>query len=129
MTKSGPSRTSKRLEKKLPKPPRAASPSLPKKVLADLDHNSKIFRDTLIVLDMSVQSLAAVIDDLACGREVVKTHVDGVAHVDYNHYLEQFRHVLLQSHAKEEEPVPVEASPITAATDEEVRIFGGVPGE
>jgi hypothetical protein len=93
-------------------------------VLADLDHNAKIFRDTLIVLDMSVQSIAAALDDFICGRDVAKNTVDGIEHVNYNHYLEQFKQAIVKMREEPAAAAP-EESTIAAATDEEVRIFGG----
>lgn len=77
---------------------------------------------------MSVQSIAAALDDLVCGREVRKTVVDGVAHVDYNAYIEQFKQALARmKEAKQEAEAPLEST-VSAATDEEVRIFGGTGG-
>ena len=134
MTRSSPSRKTRRLEKKSaakPRPrPQLQSVRLDAKVLADLDHNSKIFRDTLIVLDMSVQSIAAVVDDLACGRAVEKTTIDGVEHVDYNVYLDRFKKTLDKMRADKQQPeappmTPPLVSTIAAPTDEDVRVFGG----
>lgn len=123
MTKSESLPKSRKLKKSQPRQVQLlANPNLSKKVLADIDRNSQIFRDTLIVLDISVQSIAAALDDLVCGRAVVKNTVDGVEHVDYNHYIAQFKQALNSMRTELKTPA---VSPITAATDEEVHIFGG----
>lgn len=136
MTKSGLSRVQRRLSKKSVNKSLSQSPSQParsqqEKVLENLDHNNKIFRDTLIVLDMSVQSIAAALDDFVCGRPVSKVTIDGEEHVDYNHYLDRFKHILEEMKANTtaaaSDTIPVSAA-LVEPTDEEVHIFGGTGG-
>ncbi len=87
------------------------------------DHNTALFRETLIVLDMSVQAIAACVDDLSCGRPVHKTTVEGVEHVDYNQYLKEFKEKLDRMKAVAA-PAVLE-SPLVTPQEEEVHVFGG----
>jgi len=94
------------------------------KVLVGLDYNNKIFRDTLLVLDMSVQAIASAVDDFICGRPVPKIFNDG-EHVDFNKYLKDFQDKLRRDPADTAEST---STVIETPTDEEVHIFGGSGG-
>jgi hypothetical protein len=91
------------------------------KLLKAHDTNSAIFRDSLIALDVAVQSIASAVDDFCCGRPIHKNVVDGVEHVDYNAYISEFRKKLAAMDQMEH----VTASPIVTPDEEEVHVFGG----
>jgi hypothetical protein len=131
MSKSGPLRLAKKAETRKAKPGQSAK--LPEQLLADLDRNTKIFRDTLIVLDMSVQSIAAAVDDMACGRPVPKVTANGVESVDFNSYIKRFEETLkrMKNEKDAQSAVPKEGgTPLSVVTpsEDEVHIFGGTGG-
>jgi hypothetical protein len=99
------------------------SPSVLKMIQA-ADKNTALFRDSLIVLDMSLQAVAACVDDFVCGRSVYKTTVEGKEHIDFQKYLVEFKEKLDKIKAVAETPAVLE-SPLVSPQDEEVHIFGG----
>ena len=74
-----------------------------------------------MALDAVTNVLQAILDDVACNREVdLVTTSDGKQHIDYAGYLKK-HYEMLESFDNKKEVAPI----LELVTDEEVHIFGG----
>jgi len=77
-------------------------------------------------LDFAVQALTHAVDDFICGREVRKTTIDGVEHVDYNAYLVEYREMLEKMKAvQQQHQAATSESALITPDAEKVHVFGG----
>jgi hypothetical protein len=94
-------------------PPPNLSVNEQEELLKLVDHNNNLFRSAIGALDAAVQAMSLVINAIVAGESVQKTPAGAV---DYNYYIARHEAAL------KADAVP---SPILAATDEDVIIFGG----
>jgi hypothetical protein len=91
-----------------------AKKRLPDELVEKLDNNTQILVDSIYVLSTHWQAISRVVEDIVLGvPPLLKVGADGKRAVDFDAYVAKVREA-------QEQP-----SLLAAASDDEVRIFGG----